>query len=423
MEFRFRRLLEGRGRAFSNLVCLAAIQGSNAVLPVVIYPFVLSVLGADKYSHIVLAEAISFFLLSFVLYSFEIDGVMAIVGLNHQRDGKELSARFSEILFIRCAFYIVGLVIVESIVFFFFPGLGALVFAWSLVSLAYAVQPNWFYLGVERNGILALFVVTSRLGALATVIFSVSADASAERVPYIIGIWYLISGCAACLFAVFRFNLSLTIPSWKRIRLLVWGGKEVFLGNFATGFYRDSNVLILGLFGVSAAGIASYSLAEKFVKAIQASIRPLNQLFFPRAIAVAKEEKCPSSSAFWRISKLVVPQEIAVFGVMCGLLIVYFALSSARVVDFTPEFQHAVHLAMFMGLSTFAGVAVFMLGSAGLNTLGARRYLLGSLVIAAVISVAANLVLVPWMGEVGAAICFVVSECALLLLIARRYFA
>lgn len=423
MKVRFIDVLKGRRRAFSNLVFLAAIQGSNAVLPVIIYPFVLAVLGADKYSSIVLAEAVSFFLLSFVLYSFEIDGVVSIVGLDHRRDGAELSSRFSEILFIRCAFYILGLLLIELVVFFFFPGLETLVLAWSLVSLSYAVQPNWFYLGIERNGILALFVVTSRLGALATVLLSMPSDASAERVPYIIGGWYLLAAVAACLYAVFHFKLSLRLPTWKRITTLVWGGKEVFLGNFATGFYRDSNVLILGLFGVPAPAIASYSLAEKFVKAIQASIRPINQLFFPRAIAVAKEEKIPSPSAFWRILKLVAPQELAVLCVFFGLLVVYFALKSAGIRDFTPEFQHAVNLMMLMVVSTFAGVAVFMLGSAGLNTLGARRYLLGSLVVAAVISVAANLVLVPLMGEVGAAICFVVSECALLLLIARRYFS
>ena len=79
-------------------------------------------------------------------------------------------------------------------------------------------------------------------------------------------------------------------------------------------------------------------------------------------------------------------------------------------------------LTAIMSLAAFAGLANFMFGSAGLNALGERRYLLIVVMAAGVASVASNCVFIPLMGATGSAICFVFSETLLLALIARRYF-
>jgi PST family polysaccharide transporter len=75
-----------------------------------------------------------------------------------------------------------------------------------------------------------------------------------------------------------------------------------------------------------------------------------------------------------------------------------------------------------MSVAIIPGVANFMFGSAGLNALGARRYLLVAVVVVGLASVASNCVLIPLMGAAGSAICFVLAECLLLALVARRYF-
>ena len=84
-----------------NLISLGVIQFSNAVLPLIIFPYVLIVVGPELYSKIALSEALMFVIFTFVLYSFEVDGVSEIVHLGNQSGGKKLSMIFSKILTIR----------------------------------------------------------------------------------------------------------------------------------------------------------------------------------------------------------------------------------------------------------------------------------------------------------------------------------
>lgn len=420
---RSKRRLVPSGKALSNLASLACIQAFNAFAPLIAYPFALAMVGQADFAQVVVAEAIALFLLSFVLYSFEVDGVAAVVGRDPDKDGMAISAIFVPIILLRLFFYVAGLVILELFLTLLSPDLRVLVLGWSLMSLAYALQPNWLFQGLERNLPLAVFVSVSRVGALATVFLVVRSPGQAILLPFILGGWYLAGAVGACLYAVIRFGIRPRMPSLSQLVQMVWHGKEVYLNSVATGLYRDSNVLILSTMGVSAAGIASYSLAEKLTKALQAAMRPLNQFFFPRALAIAREEGRPSPRALRRIGTITIPQMAVAFsliaiGALLYLLLAPFLPALQKVHDIDVVFG----LTLIMGVSVIPGVGVFMLGIAGLNTLGARGYLLMALLLAAAVSVFSNVILIPYLGALASSVCFVFSETLLLALIIRRYF-
>lgn len=415
----------GRGvrHAFVNVSALAVIQVSNAVSPLIIYPFMLAVVGATGYTDVAIAEAMSLFLLTFVLYSFEIDGVAAVVGLSIDADGAEISRIYSQIFVIRTIFYLIGLSVLELVTFFTNSALCPLVLAWSLVSLGYAIQPNWLYQALEWNRPLAVTTLVSRIGAVVTILLMVRGPADYMLVPVAIGVWYFGGAIAAAAYAVWRFRLKLVPPTLPEMLREIWHGKEVFFGNVGVSLYRDINVLLLGAFGVPSGGIAAYSLAEKLVKAIQASIRPLNQFFFPRALAVAKREKRPSHEAFKGILAITLPQAGVVAGIIVCLIAGYLVVGPkvpaiGRIKDVSLVFG----LTAFMSLGTFSGLANFMFGSAGLNAMGARHYMFVTILIVGTISVLGNCLLIPLIGAAGSAVCFVGAETLLFGFVARRYF-
>lgn len=423
-ENKQRRRLLPSGRALANIGSLAAIQVSNALAPLVIYPFVLTMVGQHNFAQIVVAEAVALFLQSFVLYSFEIDGVAAVVGLDPQKDGDAISDAFIEVSLLRIIFYTVGLAVIQLVLAVVNPSLCLLVLGWSLAALSFAVQPNWLYQGLEHNLPVAVCVLLSRLAALASVFLLIRSEEQYVLLPFILGGWYLVGGAAAGLYAIRHFSIRWKPVDRARLPALIWHGKEVFLGNIATGLYRDSNVLILSALGVPAAGIASYSLAEKLTKALQAGMRPLNQFFFPKALAVAKREGAPTRQALRGILKLTLPQVAITIAVIAAGAGAYLLLSPfIPVLRKIDDVDVVFDLTLIMSFSVLSGVSVFMLGSAGLNALGARGYMFLALLVAAATSVVSNLVLVPYLGATGSAICFVLSETLLLALIVRRYLA
>lgn len=410
-----------RRRTLVNLGSLASIQVSNAFAPLIAYPFVLAMVGQENFAQIVVAEAAALFLLSFVLYSFEVDGVAAVVGT---KDGDiySLSRILTSILSLRLAFYFAGLLALQVVLTLTHPELRVMVLGWSLVSLSYAIQPNWLFQGLERNLPLATFVTLSRIGALATLLVFIRSESDAILLPFILGGWYLAGAIGALGYSIVAFKLRPTSVDVRQLAKMVWSGKEIYLNSVATSFYKDSNVLILNMLSVPAAGIASYSLAEKLTKAFQASMRPLNQLFFPRALAIAQEEGRPSPRAFKRIFAITSPQiGVALFLLAIGTISFIVFAPQIAVLQEVEGLEVVFLLTLIMALSVLPGVGNFMLGIAGLNVLGERGYMLRALMMAGAFSLTANLILVPHFQEFASAVCFLITEALLFVLVIKRY--
>ncbi len=70
-----------------NLAALTVIQGSNALIPLLIVPFAIATVGAGAYAQVAITEAISALVLAAVLYSFDVDGVARL-----SRTGRDATA-------------------------------------------------------------------------------------------------------------------------------------------------------------------------------------------------------------------------------------------------------------------------------------------------------------------------------------------
>lgn len=407
----------------TNLASLVAIQGANALVPLVIFPFALRVVGADRYAEIVLAEALILMAGPLVLYSFEVDGTARVVGLQLEKDRDRLARIFSTIFWIRLVACLGCLLVVLAVATIFEVGETLLVAAWSLTLLAGVFQSAWLFVGLQQNTVSAVFTAVSRVLATVGVVFLVRAPPDYLLVPLMVGGAYLLGGVATFVYVLLVMDLKIVSVARADIFRFLVEGKEIFAGNLSVVLYRDTNVFLLGMVGASAPAVAAYSIAEKGIKCLQAVVRPLNQLFFPKAVQ-AMQVHCENGVAALRsLSKLTMPQ------IGCVLLLgvsVAVALLFAR-----PWVEHWIppetltHAAPLMGIMFFAipfGIANFMIGTAGLNYLGCRQYYFKAIFMAGVASVAGCIVLARAFEASGAAIVYTASEALLLSLVVARYF-
>ena len=406
-----------------NLASLTTIQLSNAVLPLVIFPFTLNVIGSDMYSKVVLSEALALFALPFVLYSFEVDGVSKIVGLDIRGDIKEISKVFSEVFCLRMSIFILCLIAILLLS----PLLGkevlVLVYCWMLIPFSHILQSFWLFQGIERNAPVALFNFVSRLACVGLVVLLVRKPTDYYWVPIIIGLCYMAGGLLSLAYAVLRYKLRLRFFPFNELKESISSGKDIFLGNLSVMLFRDMNILILGFVSGDGKAIAAYSIAEKLIKSIQATMRPLNQLFFPKVVRLTKEFKGPSKLIFKKILRLTLPQETVLL-VIGALFIAGFNIIENRV-QFLREFpskEEVVLLISIMCPAVLFGIANFMFGTAGLNHLNRRRYYFKSLLAVGILSVMACLIMVYLYGAIGASGSFLFSEVFLLALIVRKYY-
>lgn len=405
-----------------NLAALTVIQGSNALVPLAVVPFVLVMVGAEAYAPVAIAEAISVLVVAAVLYSFDLEGVARLVQLGPEPERAAIGAVLTDVFTARLIVLAV-LAPLSLAIFDLAYGKGTLLLAlWLLVPLGHVFHPYFLYQALERNIPAATVTVLARVATLVIVFGFVRGPQDAYLLPLAVGLPFAIGGLVSLAYVLAVLRIPLTAFSPARTGQALWKGKEIFAGNLSVALYRDSNVVILGAIGAPAGAISAYSLAEKLVKMVQAVSRPLNQLYLPKVLRALTGSLKPDRAAARRIARYTMPQ----LAVNAGL-IVFFAAILLAVAPYAERIE-AIHdisggavLAAIMAPATLFGVANYMFGTAGLNALHHQRYFFAVILATGLSSVALCAALAAFLGATGAAIAFVAAEAILCALVLLRY--
>lgn len=405
-----------------NFISLITVQASNALLPMIVFPYIFRTIGSDRFSKVVVTESISLIVLTFVIYSFEVNGVSKIIGLDLQKDIKEISRHFCEVLFCRLSIFMIFLVLLLLASPFLEKELLLPLAFWMLVPLSYIFQSFWFFQGIEENVLMASVTLASRIVCAGLIVLIIKSPAEYYLVPAIIGSCYFCGGILSFWIAKIKYKLEIHLPTKVDIITSFINGKEIFIGNMSVMLFRDVNVLILSSLGGSAVTVAIYSMAEKLIKCLQAVARPLNQLFYPKVIKMLKSHRKPDIDVFKQILRLTFPQLASITALFGCMPVCYFlACDIFPYIRNYPQREQIAILVMIMSVSIFFGIFNFMFGVAGLNHLGEKLYLTKSIFIVGVSNLVYCVVLYSELGVTGAATAFVCSEVLLFVLIAKRY--
>jgi O-antigen/teichoic acid export membrane protein len=405
-----------------NLVALATIQVANALMPLFVFPYTLSVVGAGPYAQLALTEAIMFAVLALVLYSFEVDGVARVVSLDWRREPEVLSEVFTTVLFARLLIFVacVGLALLAQTVVE--PLTGKMILIWLMVPLSYVLQSTWLFQAIERNIVIAALTVGSRLTAAIFLIVWVSEPEDVWLVPAILGLCSLASAIASLVYAHVALGVYIRRITINELKKYLRHGWPVFVGNMAVILYRDFNVVILGATQNNAEMVAAYSIAEKLIKALQATMRPLNQIYFPKTLRELGCGRNADASSFCTVLAHTYPQWMALTAVILMAGAVYIVgREHSEVIHLEAAHWKTVALLMPMLLAPYFGIANFMFGTAGLNQLGKRTYFYRAILATGVVSVIACGLLSAVIGAMGAAISFVLAEFMLFVAITYAY--
>lgn len=405
-----------------NLVALVCIQGSNALVPLLIVPFALWMVGTTAYAQVAITEAISAFALAVVLFSFDVDGVVRAARLGKPADRAAIGTILSAVLSARLLLFVtVSPLLLSS--YWLAGGESVFLLAlWLLVPLGQVFHSYWFYQAIENNMPAAAITLASRVATVAVMALSVRDSGDAALIPLAVGGPFFLGGLASTLYIVRSLGVPIRWVGLDVIRADLRHGKEVFAGNAAVTLYREMNVVVLGIVGVPAAGISTYALVEKSIKMLQACTRPLSQLFFPKVLFALKRHSAPNFAVARLISRYTLPQ----IGAAAALILIIplaYSIGAAwiPVLRDLGELQNAKIMAGIMAPATLLGLANFMYGTAGLNALGERNYYFLSIVLTGVLSILVCFFLGQTIGAIGASIAFLLAETILFMLVIVRY--
>ncbi|MCK0512712.1 oligosaccharide flippase family protein [Aromatoleum buckelii] len=405
-----------------NGLSLITIQGANALFPLLVFPFLLSVLGEGAFAELVVAESLALYVLTVSLYSFDTSGVQYII---EARKGGKLAKEadfFMNILAARIVLFLVSSLLLATLFGIFSDSSLNVLLAWLGFALGTVLQSNYYFQAIENNYELAFFILLSRFcGVLAAYLFINSPD-DLLRASAILSGSFLVSGLAVLVVAINRFGLdSWRLVSTKKIVSLLRNGRHLFLGNISVLLFRNTNILILA--GVSSStSVSTYALAEKIIKSIQALARPLNQLFMPKAVKGWSAQPVDKRTSITALALIWKNTRTQVYLLLAVLPAIVLSIYVGHALGFLPGFSDdVIALVTLMAPSVIFGAANAMFGVVGLSLIGAQSYFSAVVFIVGVATFLYSLIASYAFSAYGAATAYIFAEVLLLILFIWKY--
>lgn len=262
----------------SNYFSLIILQGANYILPLLILPYLVRVLGAEKFGLVMLAQSLCLFLTVLVDFGFNLSGTREI---SLSRNNKtKMSQIFIAIMLIKIALVFIAFLFFFTIVMFidrFSVDYEIYLLSFGIV-IGQAIFPVWFFQGIEKMKFVTIVNVLAKVVFTILVVIYVNSSEEYKEVPIYNSLGFIVSGLLG-LFLSIKY-ISFTAPSFKLILQLLKETSSLFVSNFATMLYTSSNVLILGFFTNNAI-VGVYSSIEKLILAVKNIYTPIYQALFP----------------------------------------------------------------------------------------------------------------------------------------------
>ena len=285
-------------RLTSNFVFVSAVQATNFLLPLLVYPYVLRVVGLERFGILVLAQAVMSYGIVLVDYGFSLSAVRKLARC---RDNPQAVAQLvAEVTTTR--FVLTGIAAILLIAFTYTPGVwsahrAVFWYSYTLV-IGQAFLPLWFFQGMEQMKWLTVLNLSAKLlfGGLIFVVVQTADDY--HWVNALLGGGNAVAGLAGLWLIRHRFNVPLRLSSPATVWVQLREGRTMFWSNLSVTLYMNSNILILSYF-VSPVLLGFYGIADKIIMVAQQILVVYFQVVYPHVCRLI-ESGLDAVVAFYR---------------------------------------------------------------------------------------------------------------------------
>lgn len=309
---------EEKKRLLSNFFSLSILQGANYVLPLITLPYLVRVLGPEKYGLIAFAQAFIQYFNILTDYGFNLSATREIS--IHRDNAQKVSEIFSSVMIIKFCLLVLSFVIMSVLVFSFWKFRQD----WPIYYLTFGMVvgqvlfPVWFFQGMERMKYITFLNITAKLIFTLAIFVFIRQASDYIYVPLLNLFGYLVAGALA-LWIVFRgFKVGFKVPSYSSLIHQLKEGWYIFISQVAISGYNSSRLFAVGLFTDNTI-TGYYAIAEKLMNVvITFPLASLLQSLYPRLSKIYSENK---ERAIRLMNKF---QSITTIAYLSGLPVLYF---------------------------------------------------------------------------------------------------
>ncbi|MGO3806863.1 MAG: oligosaccharide flippase family protein [Sphingobacterium sp.] len=267
-------------KLLSNFLSLSSIQLINLILPLVTLPYLITVIGLEKYGVVIMATSLITYFYTICDYSFKITGTRDVV--IHRSSVKRLSVVFSKITYIKTALLIVSIIIIAlSVIFYRGFREHYIVYVFAVINLVgNAYYPDWFFQGIEKMKFIAISNVFIKILFTVLVFIFIKTENDYWMYPMFFSFGFVISTIAAYFFLYKIYKLKFVPIKKKTLFGTVKSSFPIFVNQFLPNMYNNTSGFLLGLLvGNYLLGI--YDAVKKIIELFNVLMGTISRVFFP----------------------------------------------------------------------------------------------------------------------------------------------
>lgn len=392
---------DGRKRLVSNVLALSVLQVSYYILPLITVPYLVRVLGAERFGLLAFAAAFNMYFVMLADVGFDLSATRA-VALNRERLSV-ISEIFCSVTIIKTVVLIVGLGILLGMLAIFerFRAESAVFLCSYSVTVGQAYFPSWFFAGMERMKHITILNVISRLTFAVLIFFVVKGPEDYLYVPLLNALGFFIAATIATIIIVTKLKVELSLQPVSALIFRFKESVQFFVSRAAVSVIDNSNAFIIGLL-LGNVAVGYYSAAEKLFKAMTALHMPLVNSLYPYM------SNTRDIRAFRRIFSLA-----TVGNLLLCLGVILFAYQIIALV-YGPDFGPSATLLQLFAVLAGIMAPSALLGYPLLGALGHDGYANYSVIAAAGLHILLIVIAIPVISSELVIIFLIVSQLAAL---------
>jgi PST family polysaccharide transporter len=396
--------MSDRKRLMSNMASLFTLQGANYVLPLVTLPYLVRVLGPEKFGLIAFAQAFIQYFVVATDYGFNLSATRDVAV--HRDDPEKLGEIVSAVMSIKVTLFFAGALLLSLLVAFIptFHTHWALYLIVYLTVMGATLFPTWLFQGLERMKDITWMNMGTRLLTTAAIFIFIHDPQDYVIAAGIQSVPVLLAAVPAWTVLRNARRISWRIPRFNSIRDQLHSGWHVFLSTAAINVYTSSNTFVLGLIAGPAA-VGYFSAANKVVQAaVHVLLSPVSLTIYPHISTLAAQSK---------ESALVFIRRILPYTALAGLVLSFgLWVAAAPIIHLVLGFQYnnSIVILQWLALIPFLLALNNVFGIQTMLTLGMNRTFSHILLTSAFVNIVMVIPFSIFFSGEGAAISMLITE-------------
>lgn len=394
---------QGKKQVIENIISLSLVQGAAYILPLITFPYLVRVLGPEKFGLVAFAQAFIYYFTVITDYGF-VHTAPKKVAISRDNNEK-LVQIFNSIMLIKSILLLICFIILVLVIIIFskFRSGWNLYLITFLTVLGNILFPTWFFQGMEKMKYISILNIFSRIIYTVAIFIFVKVQSDYLYVPLLNSFGTITASVISLWIIVRKFDIKISLPLKTSIYAELKEGWHLFLAMSAVSVYTSSNVFILGLFSNSAI-VGYYKAGDAIVKAFISLLSPISQAMYPYISRLVVDSK---KKAVAIIKKLLIGVGAAT--IIMGAIIFTFAPYIVKIL-LGPQYTQSVIILRILSPLPFLLGTSSIVAVQGLLAFNMNKAFSSIVIFVGIVNVILAFILTPLYKHIGISIALLISE-------------